>query len=209
MSDLLSIDEELVQLRAENSRLRREQEHQGPVRVMPPEITAVWPMRIEMQELLGAVIDHWPHDFAAVEPNAFARAFRILGSFHRQAELDHEHSVGHWVAVANARLSKRGEQGIRYMDLLAAVLAWGDIPLTDWQLKDEGVALEFSLNEFIGRLPKDEWRRTLRGKFVTPIDPRSKRYMNANAPRPIVLVDGKPLPDQMRFVGPRYWHESM
>ena len=49
---------------------------------------------------------------------------------------------------------------------------------------------------------KDEWRATLAGKFVQPLDKRPKRHKAS--PRPIVLVDGKPLPDQMRYVGPGY-----
>jgi hypothetical protein len=169
-------------------------------------LTAVLPMRIEMKELFDAINTHWPRDFANVEPEAFARAFRILGGFYRQADLDHEHSVGHWVAAANERLSKRGEQGIRYMDLLAAVLGWGDIALTDWRLKElEGVPLEFGLNEFTGRLPKDEWRRTLGGEFARPIDPRPKPHKAS--PQPSILIDGRPLPDSQRFTGPRYWND--
>ena len=161
-----------------------------------------------MKELLDVVNTHWPRDFENVEHDAFARAFRILGGFHLQADLDHEHSVGHWVSVVNARLSRRGEQGIRYMDLLAAVVGWSDILLTDWRLKEtEGVPLEFSLNEFVGRLPRDEWRLTLAGKFVVPLDPSPKRYLKENAPRPSFIVDGKPMPDSQRFQGPRYWYD--
>jgi hypothetical protein len=208
MSDLLSVDEELVLLRAENARLRRQQEAQGMVRILPPEIRAVMPMRTEMKELFDAINTHWPRDFENVEPDAFARAFRVLGGFHRQAELDTSHSVGHWVALANERLSKRGKQAIRLLDLLAATLAWSDVALTDWRLRrDEGIPLEFSLNEFTGRLPRDEWHATLAGKFVIPIDPRPKRYLAQNAPRPSILVDGRPLPDSQRFTGPRYWSD--
>ena len=201
------IDEELVLLRAENARLRHQEEAQvGMVRVLAPETRAVMPNNVEMRELLDAVNTHWPRDFEAVEHDAFARAFRVLGGFHRQEDLDHEHSVGHWVAAANERLSRRGEQGIRYMDLLAATLAWGDVPLTDWRLKEtEGVALEFGLNEYVGRLPRDEWRATLAGKFVQPIDPRPKRHKAS--PQPSILVDGRPLPDSQRFTGPRYWYD--
>ena len=213
MSDLITRDEELAELRAQNAslssqnaRLKAEQESQGPVtvRVLVPETRAILPNAVELRELFDAVNTHWPRDFEAVEHDAFARAFRILGSFHRQADLDHEHSVGHWVAAANERLSRRGEQGIRYMDLLAATLAWSDIAVTDWRLKEsEGVPLEFSLNEYVGRLPRDEWRRTLRGEFVKPIDPRPKRYKAS--PQPNILIDGRPLPDSQRFTGPRYW----
>ena len=210
MSDLIddTRDEEIAALKAENRRLRAEQAAQGPVRIVPllPETRAVMPNAVQMRELFDAVNTHWPRDFEAIEHDAFARAFRILGGFHRQADLDHEHSVGHWVAAANERLSKRGEQGIRYMDFLVAVLAWGDIPLTDWRLREtEGVPLEFSLNEYSGRLPRDEWRRTLAGSFTQLIDPRPKRHKAS--PQPSILIDGRPLPDSSRFTGPRYWLE--
>ena len=75
MSDMVSIEEELLELRRENSRLRREQEQQGIVRVMPPEITAVMPMQIEMKELLDAVMGKWPEDFVKVDLDMFAAAF--------------------------------------------------------------------------------------------------------------------------------------
>jgi hypothetical protein len=81
--------------------------------------------------------------------------------------------------------------------------AWSDIALTDWRLKEEGVALEFGLNEFVGRLPKDEWRRTLRGEFARLIDPRPKRHRAS--PEPNILIDGRPL--SQRFTGPRYWND--
>ena len=173
------------------------------MRVLAPEIHAVWPTCVELKELFDVVVGHWP-EFAVVEHDAFVRTFRILGGFHRQADLDHEHTVGHWVSTINERLSKRGEQGIRYMDLLAAVVAWGDIAVTDWRLKEtEGVPLEFGLNEYVGRLPIDQWRATLRGEFVKPIDPRPKRHKAS--PEPSILIDGRPLPDSQRFTGPRYW----
>ncbi len=201
------IDEELVLLRAENARLRHQEEAQGMVRVLAPEIHAVMPTRAEMKQLLDVVIGQWPRDFENVEHDAFARAFRVLGGVHRQADLDHEHSVGHWVAAANERLSRRGEQGIRYMDLLAAMLAWSDVAVTDWRLREtEGVPLEFGLNEYVGRLPRDEWRATLRGEFVTPIDPRPKRFKAS--PEPSFMVDGKRLPDPLRYQGPRYWYDE-
>ena len=141
-----------------------------------------------------------------VEHGAFVRTFRILGGFHRQADLDHEHTVGHWVSTINERLSKRGEQGIRYMDLIAACAAWSDIPISDWRLKEtEGVAIEFGLNEYVGRLPCDQWRSSLEGKFVQLIDPRPKRFKAS--PEPSFIVDGKRLPDPMRYQGPAYWNE--
>ncbi|MGB8901317.1 MAG: hypothetical protein WCC90_19705 [Methylocella sp.] len=207
MSELSSIEEELIRLKSENARLRRQQEAQvGMVRVLVPELTAIMPTQAEMKALLEAIIGHWPRDFESVEHGAFDRAFRILGGFHRQADLDHEHSVGHWVAAANERLSRRGEQGIRYMDLIAGMLGWGDIAITDWRLREtEGVPLEFSLNEYVGKLPCDEWHRTLAGKFMQPIDPRPKRFKAS--PKPSFMIDGRPLPDSTRFVGPRYWYE--
>jgi hypothetical protein len=166
------------------------------------------PSILEMRELLDAIISKWPGDlhasgaggFVKVETDAFAAAFRALAMIHRQPDLDSSHSAGHWVALANSRL--HGQGATSYWPFLAAVLAWGDIAVTDWNLRDEGVPLEFGLNEFTGRLPRDEWRRTLRGEFATPIDPRAK--LSKPSPRPIVLVDGRPLPDQMRYVGPRY-----
>jgi hypothetical protein len=109
MSDMVSIEEELLELRRENSRLRREQEQQGIVRVMPPEITAVMPMQIEMKELLEAVMGKWPEDFVKVDLDMFAAAFRALATIHRQENLDSSHSAGHWVALANQRLHGRGE----------------------------------------------------------------------------------------------------
>ena len=138
------------------------------MRIVPllPETRAVMPNAVQMRELFDAVNTHWPRDFEAIEHDAFARAFRILGGFHRQADLDHEHSVGHWVAAANERLSKRGEQGIRYMDFLAAVLGMGRYPAHRLAASEtEGVPLEFSLNEYSGRLPRDEWRADI-GGFV-------------------------------------------
>jgi hypothetical protein len=88
---------------------------------------------------------------------------------------------------------------------LAAALAWGDIPLIDWRLKNEGYLLAYGLNEYVGRLPRDEWLRTLEGKFAVPIDPRPRqRVGDGRTPRPIVYIDGQRVPDSDRFVGPGY-----
>ena len=116
----------------------------------------------------------------------FARAFHVLGSFHRQEEPDTTHYAWHWVATANARLRNQGAVSLNAF--LAAACAWGDVPLTDWRLASEGYLLEFALNEFVGRLPKDEWRATLEGRFVTPIDKRPKQRVGTTAPRPNILV---------------------
>jgi hypothetical protein len=129
--------------------------------------------------------------------------FRALATIHRQQDLDSSRSVGHWVPLANQRLHGCGATS--FYAFLAAVLAWGEIAVTDWRLKDEGVPLEFGLNEFTGRLPRDEWRSALRGEFVTPIDPRPKRHRAS--PQPNILIDGRALPDSQRFTGPRYWYE--
>ncbi len=61
------------------------------------------------------------------------------------------------------------------------------------------------LSEFTGRLPRDEWRRTLRGEFVKPIDKRPRqRVGDGRTPRPSILVDGRELPNEMRYAGPGY-----
>ncbi len=78
-----------------HARLRAEQHVQGPVRILPPEISAVLPMRIEMKELLEAVMGKWPRDFMNVEIDAFAAAFRALATIHRQENLDSSHTAGH------------------------------------------------------------------------------------------------------------------
>lgn len=200
------LDEEIAELRAENARLRHQEDAQGMVRVLAPALTAVMPTRIEMKELLEAVTGRWPRDFEGVELDKFIAAFRALAVIHRQENLNSSHYAGHWVALANERLHGRGDTS--YWPFLAAVVAWGDIALTDWRLKEtEGVALEFSLNEFVGRLPTDQWRATLRGEFAKLIGPRPKRYLKENAPRPSFIVDGKPMPDSQRFTGPRYWND--
>jgi hypothetical protein len=201
---LSSVDEELAHLRAQNARLKAEQESQGPVtvRVLPPETRAVMPTRAEMKELFDAVNAHWPRDFENVEHDAFAAAFCALATIHRQQDLDSSHSPGHWVALANQRL--HGSGATSFHAFLAAVAAWSDIAVSDWRLKEtEGVPLEFGLNEYVGRLPIDQWRATLRGEFVKPIDPRPKRHKAS--PEPSILIDGRPLPDSQRFTGPRYW----
>jgi hypothetical protein len=206
MSDLISSDEEIAALRAENARLRAAEEAQGPVRLLPPETRAVMPNNLQMRELFDAINTHWPRDFENVEREIFARAFEVLGSFHRQEEPDSTHYAWHWIAVANVRLRNRGAVSLNAF--LCAALAWSDVPLTDWRLASEGFLLEFALNEFTGRLPTAEWQRTLRGEFRTLIDKRPKqRVGDGRTPRPSILIDGKPLPDQQRFVGPRYWGE--
>jgi hypothetical protein len=189
MSDQLSHDEELVQLRRENSRLRAELEaleaHKGPVRIVPllPETRAILPNSVQMRELFSAIATHWPRDFANVAPDEFTRAFRVLSTFHRQEEPDSTHYAWHWIAVTNARLRNQGAVSLNAF--LCAVLAWGDIALTDWRLASEGFLLEFALNEFTGRLPADEWQRTLRGEFCTLIDKRPKqRVGDGRTPRP-------------------------
>ena len=198
MSDLLSVDEELRLLRAENERLRRQQDMGSMVRVVLPESRAILPTRTELKGLFDAVLTHWPRDFATVEPDMFARAFHVLTTFHRTPEPDSSRYAWHWVAAANDRLGGRGE--VSLLALTAAVLAWGDIALTRWDLRSEGYLLEFGLSEFHGRLPRDEWRSTLAGKFVKPIDKRpKKRVGDDRTPRPSILVDGKKLPDDQRF----------
>ena len=60
-ADLISRDEEIESLRRANSSLRREQEAQvGMVRVLAPEIHAVWPTCVELKELFDVVVGHWP-----------------------------------------------------------------------------------------------------------------------------------------------------
>jgi hypothetical protein len=195
-----SLDEEIERLQRENDRLRAQlDQNQGPVRILAPENRAVMPSRLEMRQLFDAVATHWPNHFLTIAPDEFERAFKVLGTFHRQTEINSAHYAYHWTGVAKSR-----GVDVPMPAFLCAVLAWGDVPLVDWRLKDEGVVLAFGLNEFVGRLPRDEWRRTLRGEFAVPLDPRPKRHMESNAPRPVVLVDGRPLPDQMRYVGPRY-----
>ena len=214
MSDLIddTRDEEIAALKAENRRLRAEQAAQGPVRIVPllPETRAILPSDAQMGELFGAVTGKWPRDFGNVAPDEFGRAFKILATFHRQPEPDASHYVFHWTSAANVRLQAAQDGEVSLLALLAAVLAWGDIPVTDWTLEGEGYLLEFGLNEFTGRLPKDEWRATLRGEFCTLIDKRPKRRVgDGRTPRPSILIDGKPLPDQQRFVGPRYWYDEL
>lgn len=210
MSDQLGIKEELAQLRRENTRLRAaleaQEAAQGPVRILPllPENRAILPSKLEMRELFDAVLEHWPRDFTAVEPDMFARAFRALSMIHRQEILDTSHYVYHWLTIAR----ERGRGDIDLPSFLAAACAWSDVEMVDFRLEDEGVLPAFALNEYCGRLPCDQWRSTLAGKFVTPIDPRPKqRVGDGRTPRPSILIDGKQLPDEQRFVGPRYWGE--
>ena len=222
MSDQISRDEELVQLRAENARideelallraenfrLRATQEAlevaQGPgVRVVPllPETRPTMPNSAQMRELLAAVVGKWK-DFEDVELDKFAAAFRALAGIHRQENLNSAHYAAHWTSLANQRLHGRGETS--YWAFLAAALAWNDVLVSDWRHENDGYLLEFGLSEFTGRLPTDEWQRTLRGEFCTLVDKRPKRRVGTTAPRPSILVDGRQLPDEMRYVGPRY-----
>jgi hypothetical protein len=201
MSGLMSLDEELTQLRRENARLRAERDQdQGPIRILPPENHMIAPTSLELRALLTAVQERWPGEFD-VQFDKFARAFEVLGSFHRQEEPDSTHYAWHWIAVANVRLRNRG--AVSLDAFLCAALAWSDIPLTRWDLRDEGFLLEFGLSEFHGRLPRDEWRRTLAGRFVEPLDRRPRRHRAS--PEPSILINGKRLPDPLRYQGPRYW----
>lgn len=206
-------DEEIAALKTENAhlqtvlaRLRAEQESQGPVtvRVLPPESHAILPSDAQMHELLTVVQKHWPKDFVDVAPDEFGRAFEVLATFHRQDELDTTVYAYHWTGIANARLQMRNQREISLLAFTAAALAWSDIPLTRWDLLNEGFLQEFGLSEFHGRLPESEWQRTLRREFCTPIDKRPKRRMSDNAPRPSILSDGKPLPSYAHYQGPNY-----
>lgn len=131
-----------------------------------------------------------------------------LFAVHRCVRFNHASSTSNFRGeagrVANARLCGRGGD-ISLTAFLSATLAWGDIAVTDWNLRHEGYLLEFGLNEYVGRLPTDQWRRTLRGEFCKPIDPRPKQHKAS--PQPHILLDGRRLPDQARFTGPRYWNE--
>jgi hypothetical protein len=89
---------------------------------------------------------------------------------------------------------------------MLGALAWGDILVSDWRLLNLGVILEFSLHETIGRLPRDEWRGPLNGKFLTPIVPDRlrKSVKSFPTPRPTVTIDGvtqAPL-NEMHVQGP-------
>jgi hypothetical protein len=61
-----------------------------------------------MRALFDAVLGHWPRNFEKVPFEEFARAFRCLGSFHRQSEPNTEHYAWHWIEVANTRLRNQG-----------------------------------------------------------------------------------------------------
>ena len=143
MSDQISPDEEIAALKAANAdllaanaRLRAEQAAQGPVRIVPllPETRAIMPNNVEMGELLAAVTSKWP-EFAEVAPDEFGRAFRVLSTFHRQPEPDASHYAYHWTSAANVRLQAAQDGEVSLLALLAAALAWGDIPVTDWTLE--------------------------------------------------------------------------
>jgi hypothetical protein len=200
MSDVTTHDEELDRLRRENIRLRAQLDRQGMVRISGPECRAVWPSRTELRQLFDIIVLDRLREFKPIEFDMFTRAFSALGSIHRQPELDHTHYPWHWAAVAR----ERAGGDITGDAFLAGALAWSDVLLTDWNLRDEGIVLVFGLNEFTGRLPVDEWRRTLAGKFAAPIDPRPRQRVGLTAPKPSILVDGRPLPDPMRFIGPGY-----
>ncbi|MFZ3327624.1 MAG: hypothetical protein WA231_17830 [Methylocella sp.] len=173
------------------------------MRILPlvPELTAILPSDAQMGELLEAIRSRWPRDFENVELEMFRRAFFALSTIHRSPEIDQSHYAYHWLAIAR----ERGRGDIDLPSFLAAACAWSDVEMVDFRLEDEGVLPAFALNEHCGRLPIDQWRATLAGKFVQPIDPRPKRHKAS--PQPSILVDGRPLPDSQRFVGPRYWND--
>ena len=213
MSDLISRDEELVQLRAENARideelvllraenarLRHQEEAQvGMVRVLAPENRAVMPDAEELRGLFAAVSKRWPKDFADVAPEMFGRAFFALSTIHRSPEIDQSHYCWHWLAIAR----ERGRGDVNLPAFLAAACAWSDIEMVDFRLENEGVLPAFALNEYCGRLPTDQWRATLAGRFVQPVDPRPRqRVGDGRTPRPSILVDGRELPNEQRFAG--------
>jgi hypothetical protein len=195
MSDMPSVDQELEQLRAENARLRATQ-YGSMVRVTPPKSVATMPTQKELTALLTAVQRRWPKDFEAVEIGMFTRAFQVLASFHRTPEPNKKHYSFHWKSVANERLAAFGKPEVDLPAFLAASLAWSDIPIVDWRLKSEGILLEFGLNEYVGRLPKDEWRRTLASEFPKLIDKRPKTYA---APRGVEINLNGRVQDPTRF----------
>ena len=102
MSDLITRDEELVQLRAENARIDEESvllraenarlRHQEEAQVAwcascAPETRAIMPNDVEMRELLDAVNSTGRAISRRSSRDEFARAFRALGTIHRQAGL--------------------------------------------------------------------------------------------------------------------------
>jgi hypothetical protein len=80
---MISIDEELAALRAENARLRAEQGQgqfpgQAHVRILPSANGAIMPSQDQMRALLAAVADRWPKDFTLVDPGMFAPGAKAI-----------------------------------------------------------------------------------------------------------------------------------
>jgi hypothetical protein len=208
MRDMVSIDQENL-IAEQDMRIakleaklnpppppNRVEEPQVRVYSPPPKATGfISPTALEMEPLYQMVTGHWPAlSFASPERQAihfesFVAAFNVLAFIPRQETLNSKVYSYHWIAVGESIQKSRNISGDIRPAFLCAALAHGDILVSDWTLSNNGVLLEYSLNECVGRLPVDQWRRTLHGQFTTPIIPeRLRRVFGRADPLPVTVT---------------------
>ena len=91
----------------------------------------------------------------------FSAAFTALGAMARLEQPDRRHYAGHFLDHARSWLHSYGISADIGEPFTCAVLAWGDIPWSDFRL--DGVLLELGLKAWGGRKANaDSWRRVLR-----------------------------------------------
>jgi hypothetical protein len=190
---MISIDEELAQ--------RGIQDMTQVIEISAKPV-AIWPSQRELRDLHASVVEKFP-ELACIGMEMFESAFRAASLLHRQPKINTQFDWQFWTRLANERRFP-GDGEFIGLALILALIAWGDVELVDWRLYHQGIRPAYNLNQFVGRLPTDSWRKVLAGEFIAPIDPRPRSVRGQPVPKVSILVDGKPLPVQ-RHQGPAYW----
>ncbi len=151
-----------------------------------PMSTFVMPSPDELKRLLAIVLakfprlapdmtDRWADNNEIKFAGQFAAAFRAVGMMHRADKPDKKHYPSYFIDHGDDLLRALGPHAEIGPAFLPAVLAWGDVPVSDWRI--DGVTLEIGLNIFrIGRPATDAWRRVLStGSAIALIAPPSSR----------------------------------
>jgi hypothetical protein len=107
----------------------------------------------------------------------FRKSFMGIGRMYRLAEPDRKHYWYHFKDIVDTALN--------FGPFVAAILAHGDVPWTDWRI--DGQVLELGLSEYsIGREATDSWRKVLANRQLLAPSPPAVRMAPRSPSRVIV-----------------------
>jgi hypothetical protein len=109
----------------------------------------------------------------------FRKSFVGVGKMYRLPEPDRKHHWYHFKDLVDTALN--------FGPFVAACLAHGDVPWTDWRI--DGQVLELGLSEYsIGREASDSWRKVLANRQLLAPSPPAVR-MAPRSPSRVIVDD--------------------